>query len=100
MWTRVSALSLGGIRVMLETCLPGPYDVHKGRLPGCLYARDSRCCDDDAWVGKRLNCGLTWRPTTASSAALAKKMLGCMNTDVAMSRDFLPAEPYENRGEE
>ena len=85
---------------MLETCLPGAYDVHKGRLPGCLYARDSRCCDDDAWVGKRLNCGLTWRPTTASSAALAKKMLGCMNTGVAVSRNFLPAEPYEDRGEE
>jgi len=27
-------------------------------------------------------------------------MLGYMNTDVAMSWDFLPAEPYENRGEE
>ena len=36
---------------MLETCLPGAYDVHEGHLPGCLYARDSRRCDD-AWVGK------------------------------------------------
>jgi len=52
------------------------------------------------WVNGFKNCGLTWRPTTASSAALAKKMLGCMNTDVAMSRDFLPAERYEDRGEE
>jgi len=60
---------------MLETCLPGAYDVYKGRLPGCLYARDSRRCDD-AWVGKWLNRGLTWRPTTASSAALAKKDAG------------------------